>query len=44
VVFPNDDENDHFKSLDGLRGFAVLLVMLSHIRNEGLMFHKYLSF
>ena len=32
------------KSLTGLRGYAVLLVLLSHASNEGLLFHNKLSF
>ena len=33
ILFPNDYKKDHFKALDGLRGFAVLLVLLSHTSN-----------
>jgi len=30
LIFPYDDKKDHFRALDGLRGLAVLLVILSH--------------
>ena len=30
LIFPYDDKKEHFKALDGLRGLAVLLVILSH--------------
>ncbi len=30
LLFPYDYKKDHFKALDGLRGLAVLLVVLSH--------------
>lgn len=42
--FPHDNKESHFKTLDGLRGLAVLIVMLSHSSNAGLMFHAHLNF
>jgi peptidoglycan/LPS O-acetylase OafA/YrhL len=30
LFFPSHSKNDHFKALDGMRGLAVLLVILSH--------------
>jgi peptidoglycan/LPS O-acetylase OafA/YrhL len=42
--FPHDQKVDHFKALDGLRGLAVLIVMLSHSSNEALFFHKSINF
>jgi peptidoglycan/LPS O-acetylase OafA/YrhL len=44
LFFPHDDKTGHFKSLDGLRGIAVLFVMLSHTSNKGIYFHEYLDF
>jgi len=38
VFFPHDDKSYHFKYLDGLRGFAVLIVMLSHSSNYAFYF------
>lgn len=38
------ESNQHIKSLNGIRGFAVILVLLSHASNEGLKLHPSLSF
>lgn len=43
-IFPHDHKENHLKSLDGLRGLAVLLVLLSHSSNRGLFIHEYLNF
>lgn len=42
--FPHDSKKDHFKALDGLRGLAVLFVLLSHSSNRNMFFHEYLNF
>jgi peptidoglycan/LPS O-acetylase OafA/YrhL len=44
LFFPHDGKADHFKALDGLRGLAILFVLLSHSSNRGLMFSEYLDF
>ncbi len=44
VFFFNDSKINHVKSLDGLRGIAVILVLLSHSSNSGIFFHEYLNF
>lgn len=36
IFFPHDHRKDHHKSLDGLRGWAVLLVLFGHAANQGL--------
>ena len=36
LFFPYDDRPEHHKPLDGLRGWAVLLVMFGHATNQGL--------
>lgn len=44
IFFPHDEKADHFKALDGLRGIAVLMVLLSHSSNLKLFFHDLLNF
>ena len=44
LFFPHDNKGEHFRSLDGLRGVAVLFVLLSHASNASLHFHEYLNF
>jgi peptidoglycan/LPS O-acetylase OafA/YrhL len=44
LFFPHDQKTHHNKSLDGLRGVAVLLVLLSHSSNASLFFHESLNF
>jgi peptidoglycan/LPS O-acetylase OafA/YrhL len=34
--FSHDDKKDHNKALDGLRGIAVIMVLLSHSSNHGI--------
>lgn len=36
LLFPHDAKSGHHKALDGLRGWAVLLVLLGHGTNQGL--------
>ena len=36
IFFPHDHRKDHHKALDGLRGWAVLLVLFGHAANQGL--------
>ena len=36
LIFPNEVSDRHIKALDGLRGFAVLLVLLSHASSANL--------
>jgi peptidoglycan/LPS O-acetylase OafA/YrhL len=44
LFFPHDHKEEHFKALDGLRGVAVLIVLLSHTSNAHLYFHEWLNF
>lgn len=44
LFFPHDDKVDHRKALDGLRGLAIIIVLLSHTANVGLFFHPAINF
>jgi peptidoglycan/LPS O-acetylase OafA/YrhL len=44
LFFPHDNKAEHFKALDGLRGIAVLFVLLSHSSNASIYFHELLNF
>lgn len=44
VFFPHDDKPEHFPVLDGLRGMALVIVLLSHSSIEGYVFHPLLQF
>lgn len=44
VFFSNDHKKEHFRALDGLRGLAVLFVLLSHASNYEIFIHEYLNF
>ena len=41
---PHDKKKEHFKALDGLRGIAVIFVLLSHSSNQQNFFHEALNF
>ncbi len=43
-VFGESHEKVRFRALDGLRGLAVLIVLLSHTSNQNLYFHEALDF
>ena len=44
LFFPHDNKPEHFKSLDGLRGIAVLFVVLSHASNAKMFIHPIINF
>ncbi|WP_053976407.1 acyltransferase family protein [Mangrovimonas xylaniphaga] len=44
LFFSNDEKVGHLKALDGLRGIAVLFVLLSHSSNANLFFFDFLNF
>ncbi|MBU6159230.1 MAG: acyltransferase [Bacteroidetes bacterium] len=42
--FYKDKNTNHVKVLDGLRGLAILIVLLAHSSNAQLFFHEHLNF
>lgn len=44
IFFPRDNNPEHFKALDGLRGIAAFLVMLAHASGVNIHFVSFLDF
>lgn len=44
IIFPHDKNPNHSKALDGLRGLAVLIVILSHLSNNNILLFDFLNF